>query len=54
MNSNLSDHGSNMNSIDHLNGFVGDSNDSNNNLVYSLQALNILAEVRYNIIFFSI
>ncbi|CAF0777344.1 unnamed protein product [Brachionus calyciflorus] len=44
MTSNLSDHGSNLNSIDHLNGFVGDLNDSNNNLAYSLQALNILAE----------
>jgi hypothetical protein len=40
--SNLSDTGVNLNSIDQLN---IDLNDANNNLAYSLQALNILAEV---------
>lgn len=45
MTSNLSDHGSNLNSMDPMNALIGDLNDSNNNLAYSLQALNILAEV---------
>jgi hypothetical protein len=40
--SHLSDTGVNLNSIDQLN---IDLNDANNNLTYSLQALNILAEV---------
>ena len=46
MNSNLSDAGvSNLNCIDQLN-INGELNEANNNLACSLQALNILAEVR--------
>ena len=46
MNSNLSDAGvSNLNCIDQLN-INGELNEANNNLACSLQALNILAEVK--------
>ncbi len=45
----MSDTGVNLNSIDQLN---IDLNDANNNLTYSLQALNILGEVIVLVVFY--
>ena len=52
INSNLSDTGANMNYMDQLNSVNADLNEANNSLTHSLQALNILAEVRSHSSFF--